>query len=461
MTLPVREELKSLTAIALPLVLAQLAHVGMGFVDTLMVGRLGPEPLAGIALGALLFFFFQIVALGVLAAVTPLVAQAFGSRDTGGAARAARQGLWLATALGLPGFVLLRSSSAVLLAMGQEPAVVAQSAAYLEAVAWGFWPALLFGALRSFFEGVGDTRPIMTIMAFGVVLNVVANDALMFGRWGLPALGLAGTGYATTLVFVLMTVAAVGFLRWRHRRFRVLAGLHRPDLATLRELLRVGWPLSLSRAFESGLFAVTGLLMGLFGQAQLAGHQIAIQSASMAFMVPLGISIATSVRVGHAVGRSDAAGVRRAGAIGIGLSAVTMAGTALLFWLAPRLVIGLYLDPGAAANAEVVRFAASFLAFAAAFQIFDGLQVSAAGALTGLKDTRVPMVLALVAYWLVGVPVAVLFAFVVGLEGRGLWLGLTIGLATAAVLLLLRFGRGSSVSVVAVLDRVSPADPIR
>jgi MATE family multidrug resistance protein len=434
-----RRPLRSLVRVAGPLVLAQLAQVGMAFIDTVMVGRLGTGALAGIALGAILFQYVLIVSTGILSAVNPQVAQAQGRGDRDGVARAARQGLWLATGLALLGVALMQLAPPLLLRMGQEPQVVALGSAYLSAVAWGLWPALLFAALRGLLEGVGDTRPILMIILIGVGLNIVANEGLMFGRWGLPALGLMGTGVATALVYGVMVLLLVGYVAWRYRELEIFRGLRRPDPATLGELVRVGWPLGMRFGFEVGLFALASLLMGLFGEVVLAGHQVALQSASLAFTLPTGVAIATSVLVGQAVGRGDPVGAKRVGLLGIGLGgAITMV-MGLLFWLAPRSVIGLFLDVSAPANAEAVAFAASFLAFAAAFQLFDGLQVCAAGALTGLKDTRAPMLIALVAYWLVGVPTALLFAFPLGLGGQGLWLGMVVGLAAAALPLLLRF----------------------
>lgn len=440
----VSDRLRGLLRVAAPLVLAQFAQVGMSFIDTVMVGRLGAGALAGIALGSLVFQYVLIIALGVLSAVTPLAAQAFGRGDREAVGRAARQGLWLASLLTLLGFALYRLAPGLLLLLGQEPQVVAAGGDYLRAVSWGLWPALLFAALRGLLEGVADTRPILVIMLLGVVLNIAANEALMFGRWGAPALGLAGTGYATSLVFGFMLLVVVGYLLWRYRSYRVFRGLRRPDGATLRELLRVGWPLGMRLGFEVGLFAASGLLMGLFGTLALAGHQIALQSASIAFTLPTGVAIATSVLVGQAVGRGDPRAARSAGILGIGVGIVVTGATALLFWFAPRFVIGLFLDADAPENIEVARFAGTFLLFAAAFQLFDGVQVCAAGALTGLKDTRIPMLIALVAYWLVGVPAAVLFGFGFGLQGSGLWLGLLLGLGTAAVLLLIRFVRVSA-----------------
>jgi len=440
----VRRELLDLMGVAGPLILAQLAQMSMSFVDTLMAGRLGQDALAGIALGSVVYQLITIVSMGVLFSVAPLVSQAFGAGDQDGAGRAARQGLWLAALLSVPGFVLFRSAEPLLLALGQEPEAAALAAGYLAAAAFGFLPSLLLTALRGFLEGLSDTRPIMVVLFVGIALNVAANNAFMFGRWGFPELGLVGTGVATAIVYTVMAIAAGTYVAVRYRAYRVLRGLRRPDPTVLRELFRVGWPIGLTLGFEGGLFSFTALLMGLFGQAALAGHQIAIQAASVTFMIPVGLAIATGVRVGQAVGRGDTAGVRRAGMTGIVSAVAVMLGTAALFRFAPRLVAAVFLNPDDPANADAIGYAVTFLSIAALFQVVDGIQVAASGALRGLRDTRVPMVISLVAYWLIGMTVSTLLAFRRGYEGRGLWAGLVAGLGVAAVLLLRRFLRLSS-----------------
>ncbi|MEJ2288819.1 MAG: MATE family efflux transporter [Deinococcales bacterium] len=338
-----RREFREMSLLAVPLVLAQLAQNGMSVVDTLMVGRLGARDLAGIALGGSTFTFVFILCMAVLFAVGPMVAQAHGGRRPEDAARATRQGLWMALALSVPGVIVFLEAGPLLVLAGQDAATAAASAAYLRAMAWGFPFALAFTALRGFLEGQGDTRPILVVAALGVGLNVIANEVLMFGRLGFPRLGLVGTGYATSVVYAVMALLIAVYLRARYRRYRVFAGMRQPDLGTLRELVRIGWPISFTLGFEVGLFWLTALLMGRFGDAALAGHQIALQSASTTFMVPLGISIAAGVRVGQAAGRSDPGGVARGGVVGITLSALFMACAAALFWLAPDAVIGLYL----------------------------------------------------------------------------------------------------------------------
>ena len=279
----------------------------------------------------------------------------------------------------------------------------------------------------------------MLISFLAVGFNIVANNALMFGRWGFPELGLVGTAYASALAFTLSFILLALYVSRLYGRFAIFSRLRSPDPKMMRDLLVIGVPIALTLGFEVGMFSTTGFLMGLLGQAELAAQQIAMQTASVTFMVPLGLSVATSIRVGQAVGQGDRAASRRAGFTGMAMSAVFMCFTALAFWLAPHFIIGLYLDTSLTENANVVALATSFFAIAAMFQIFDGFQVSAAGALRGLKDTRVPMFITLLSYWIIGIGSGVWLCFGLGLGGRGLWFGLVLGLATAALLLSWRF----------------------
>lgn len=446
-----RREFPTLIKIAIPLALAQLAQNGMGFVDTLMAGRLGPGALAGIAVGSISFFFVTIVLSALLFSVGPIVAQATGAGQPEEATRALRQGILTGLLLTPLGVALLWLMPGFLALIGQDPEVVAAARGYLQAVSAGVLPLMLFTSLRAYLEGQGRTRPLMLVAFLGVGLNVVANQALMFGRWGFPALGLTGTGVATSFVYSMMAIAGFAYVAWSDRQRRPFGRPWGWDGAMLREIVRLGYPISLTVAFETGLFAVSALLIGTFGPDALAGHQIAIQTASFTFMIPLALGVATTARVGHAVGRGDPLGVRAAGAVGIVASLAVMSLTALLFLLAPKLIVAIYLDVGRPENAAVIAHAVRFLGVAAAFQLFDGLQVSALGALRGLKDTRGPMLITLVSYWFIGLGSGVVLAFAFGLQGVGLWWGLVIGLAVAAVALTLRF--------LALLARNAPRPP--
>ncbi len=439
--LRLRAELRTLVTLALPLSFAQLAQNSMGFVDTLMVGRLGPTSLAGLALGGAALSTVYMILMGILLAVAPLVAQAVGAREELEPGKVAAQALLLAFALSVPGIVIFLVIEPVLNAAGLPASSVGPASAYLRAVAPGLPFALGFVALRGLLEGHGDARPILYMAVAGVGLNVFLNNMFIFGRFGMPAFGVVGVGLTTATVWALMFVGAVMLVRAKYREQAVFANLRSIDFARMREILRVGLPISVMIGLEASTFTGTSFLMGGFGDSVLAGHQIASQSASMMFMIPLGIATATAVLVGQAAGRRDPAGVLRAGRLGIGLAAVFMSLSALLFWLAPRFVIGLYVDADLPQNGELVRYAAMFLMSAAMFQVVDGIQVTAQGALRGLKDTRVPMVLTIVAYWLVGMTLGLVLTYVFGVGPRGLWFGLVAGLGTAAVLLVIRFSR--------------------
>lgn len=428
-----------LLVIAGPLMLAQVAQNGMSFVDTVIVGRLGGERLAGMALGAVVFNMTYLLNMALVMSASPLVAQAIGAGDRPRAAMVARHGLILALVLALPAVAVAYLAGPLLQHVGQEAGVVADATEYLRAVCLGLIGAIVMVAMRGYLEGQGDTRPIMVVAMSGVALNVGLNEVLIFGRLGLPALGLAGAGYATAITYTLMASSLIGYVRWRYAHESVFSGFSRLDGGLFRELLTVGWPIALTLGFEVGLFSAATVVMGIFGDAPLAGHQVAMQSVSLAFMVPLAIGVATGVRVGQAVGRRDLVGVRRAGWTGIVLAGSFMLLTATAFLTAPRTVVGIYLDLDLAANAPVIAYAVMFLALGGVFQVFDGIQVAAVGALRGLKDTRVPMFMTLLAYWLIGMPVGLLCAFTFGFGPRGMWFGLVTSLVVAAALLTRRF----------------------
>lgn len=441
-----RAEAKRTLVLAGPVVASMLAQNSMGFVDTVMVGRLGSLPLAAAALGNNVFFFILLVCMGIILAVEPLVAQAYGSGNHQAIERTVRQGLWLGVLLTIPAFLIVWNITPFLRATGQPDEVIVLTQGYLRAVSFGYLPMLSFTALRSFVEGLARPLPVTVITFMAAGLNAVADYAFIHGEFGMPALGVTGAGIATAMVQWFMFIALGTFIRWDPvlRAYRIFEKLKRPDRSYLGEIFRVGWPVGVSHGLESGLFTVTALLIGSLSTVALAAHQVALQSAAFTFMVPLGIGVATSVRVGQAVGRGDGAAARRAGFVGImlGLSFMTM--TAVLFRTVPDMVVGLYLDLNDPSNMEVARLAAILLGVAGVFQVFDGIQVSAAGALRGLKDTRTPMLIGFVAYWVIGLSVGCLLGFGLGRGAEGLWWGLVVGLASAATMLTLRFRRLSS-----------------
>ena len=437
------KETRQTIELAAPIILAQLAQMSSSFVDTIMVGRLGNQELAGVAVGGAIFFPLLIINLGILMGVSPMVSQAYGARDHLSAGRAVRQGLWLGTLLSIPSCLLMWNGATLLEWMGQEEEIVVLAGEYLHAIVWGVLPLLWFGALRHFMEALSRPRVVMIITVGAVLLNICANYVLMYGKLGFPALGLAGCGWASTLVFWTMFLVMAAFIR-RDRGlglYGVFSRLSKPDWHYFSQLFRLGWPIGVTQGLEVGLFSATALLMGLFSTVALAAHQMTIQCAAYSFMVPLGLSLAVSVRVGQAIGREDLQGARRAGYVGIGLGATFMMITAICFWSFPRFFISLFLDVESPVNREVVLQAIALLSVAAVFQIFDGIQVTAAGALRGLTDTRAPMIVALISYWVVGLSGGYLFGFQLDMGGVGLWWGLVLGLTTAAILLGWRFYR--------------------
>jgi MATE family multidrug resistance protein len=370
-----------------------------------------------------------------------MVAQAHGAGDEVAVGRSTRQALWLATILAIPGFILLRQAPQLLILLGQEASTVALTDGYLEAISWATLPLLWFGVLRHLVEGLSRPRVVTIITAIGVLVNISANWVLMYGKFGLPAMGLRGCGWASTLVYWMMLAALLVFIV-AHRDFRtyaIFSKLGKPDRDYFIQLLKIGWPIGVSHGLEMGLFATTAFLMGVLGVEVLAAHQIALQSAAYTFMVPMGLSIATSVRVGQAVGAGKMEHARRAGFVGIGLGAAFMFVAALVFWFAPRTVIALFVDVNQTGNATLVEMAVRLLGLAAVFQVFDGIQVTSMGALRGLKDTRMPMLIALIAYWLIGLPGGYFFAFNLEWNAPGLWWGLVLGLGSAAIMLFWRF----------------------
>ena len=458
-----RKEFANLIKLATPLVIAQLAQNTLSFVDTLMVGRLGNEALAGIAIGSTVFHFVLIVLSGVIFGVGPTVSQAIGANDEETASRAVRQGLWVGLFLFLPAFIFYWNAFPVLIFFGQNPDTAMASSEYLRAISWGLLPALWMMALRGFLEGNSDTKPIMVVAFLGIGANILFNYILMYGKLGLPALGLVGTGYASSIVYSLGFLILAGYVGKRYHDRAVFRGIRRPDSKMIAELFQVGGPIGVTLGFEAGMFSAAAIAMGILGKQELAAHQIALQTASISFMIPLGLAIATSVRVGHAIGRGSQSDARLAGITGMIACCGVMAVFGALFWLFPRTIISFYLEIKNPDNFKVVRLASGFLAIAALFQVVDGLQVCASSSLRGLKDTKIAMILTLISYWGIGVPIGALLCFWLGLRGDGLWWGMTFGLAMAAALLTIRFLRqtaGSQMKRATDFNSGSAADPL-
>lgn len=447
-----RDEFKATLSLGWPLILTNLAQIAIGTTDTLMMGWLGPDDLAAGALGANLFFAVLILGMGLGLATAPLLAQTLGRarHSVRESRRITRQGLWLTAAYTLPCWALLWQAEAILRLLGQEPVLARGAAEYVHMLQWSLLPALWVIVLRSFIAALERPRAGMVITWAAVVLHVGSNWLLMFGHWGAPRLGVAGAGISSTLSFSFMVLALVAFLYWdrRFRRFHILGHWWRPDWATFRELVRVGAPMAAAMGFEITGFNCAAFLMGLISAAAVAAHAIALQVASVTFMVPLGLAQAATVRVGLAVGGGDREGVRRAGWSALALGVGFMTVMAALLILAPEAIVALFLDPARADNVAVSRLAAGFLVIAGMFQIVDGAQVVGAGCLRGLKDTRVPMLFAGFGYWLIAIPLGAALAFWAGLAGRGVWIALAVGLGIVASLMVARWSQRDRLGLV-------------
>ena len=430
---PGRAQLEELIRIAVPVVVVQVGIMLMGVVDTVMVGHVSPRDLAAVALGNLYFFTCAIFGLGILYALDPVVSQAVGAGDEDTIARSVQRATLLAIGLGLLSSLAMAPAGPVFRLLRQPLDVIPVGQGYVHASLAGIVPFFLFIVLRLTLQAMGRVAPIVVTVVVANLANLFFNWTLIYGHLGLPALGAVGAGWASTLArwFMLLLLLAISWpVMVRHLRplrveiFRV---------TPLRALLGVGLPIGMQLALEFGAFAAIGVLMGWLGTVAMAGHQVAINLASLTFMVPLGIAQATAVLVGRAVGREDPPAARRAAGAGLGAGALFMACMAITLLVAPGPLARLYSD-----DPEVLAVAAALLPLAGLFQVFDGLQVVASAVLRGVADTRVPMVVNVLGFWICGMPISLLLGFRLGAGPVGLWWGLVAGLAAVAVFLLAR-----------------------
>jgi len=434
-------EVQASLQLAVPLVIAQILEAGIPLLDGVMMGLLGSQALAAGALGTITFSTLAGVCRCTLSAVGAIAANAVGANQIDRVSRATSQGFWLAAAMSLPVMFVMWHFDSILLLMGQEESIVLLTKTYLQAIVWGFPAALGFSILKEVGSALNRPQFLMIITVAGLISNAVANYVLIFGKFGLPALGLAGIGWASTIVLWLNFIVAVGWIGFHgdFRDYQLYRTLHQFDKDMFIDILQTGWFLGLQYGSEIGVYTATALLMGWLGTDTLAAHEIAVETESFVETVAVGISYATMIRVGQLRGQNDFTGASRAGVVGIALVIPLVSIVALIFWVFPNFIVGIYLDTSTSANAEIVKTATSFLGVAAIVQLFYSIQAIAAGALIGLKDTQTPMLIAIFAYWVVGVGGGYVMAFTLGWGGIGLWLGLVIGLFIAAVLLIWRF----------------------
>lgn len=438
-TTPLRAEIRATLALALPLILGNFAQNAINTTDVIMLGRYDVEALAASALAVNLYFALAMFAIGLVMAASPLIAAARGRRPhpVRDSRRTVRQAIWLSAMICLPLWAIIWNTEGVMLLFGQNPALSAEAAVYNRIVMWGILPYLLFVVLRLYVSAL--ERPIwgVIITVIGVGFNAIVDWLLIFGPGPFPEMGLEGAAIASlmsnTLLMLGMIFVTAGLKPFR--RYRLFANFWRADWPRFLHIARLGFPIAIMLVLEVTIFSAAIFLMGLIDEDSVAAHAIALQIAAVAFMIPLGISQAATVRVGYHYGREDRSGMALAGRVAFGLgvgAALLLSLTMIVF---PSELVGLFMEQGLGTGDRVFELAISFLFIAAMFQLADGTQAVGAGVLRGLQDTRWPMIFAGFGYWVVGIGIAIGLGFYAGWDGIGIWIGLAAGLGVAAVLL--------------------------
>ena len=430
-------------ALAVPVVLSELGWMAQAVVDTIMVGKLGPAAIGAVAVGNAVYYIPSLFGIGVLLGLDTLVSHAYGRKDHDACHHWLAQGVYLACIATPPLMLLVVAASFCFHRVGITPEVAGLAGGYLRILNFGTLPLLLYGAARRYLQGVGQVRVITLTLIIANLVNWFGNWVLINGKLGLPALGVNGSAISTCLARVGMAVALIGFA-WRYERSRghpLFQHWAKPSLLKIRQLLRIGTPAAGQIVLEVGAWNGATVAAGFLTPVALATHSIALQYASVTYMVPLGMSAAAAVSVGHAIGAGDTRRARRAGYMAMALGTAFMSTAAVVFLVAPRALISLYTsDP------QVMAKGPALLVVAAAFQIFDGIQTVSTGALRGLGETRVPMIVNLVGYWILGLPLGLSLCFALGWGVYGLWIGLTLALVVIASGLLWRWRKDSAVS---------------
>jgi multidrug resistance protein, MATE family len=430
-------------SLAWPLILTNITMMLINATDVFLLARVGPEALAASAMGSGIVIAMLLFGIGLVTAASPMMASKIGAmphsvRDV---RRTFRQSLWAAVAVTIPIWILLWFSTPLLLAAGQPEQLARDTGMFIGTLQWMILPALGTVALRSFMSALEMPRWTLVAGIAAVVVNAVVNYGLIFGKFGLPAWGLwgAGIGSSVTSLFQFLFLIGVTYLHPKFRRYRLFGRFWRSDWARFKEICRLGFPIALHMGFEASVFAAAVIIMGYISTEAVAAHAVAIQIASMTFMVPMGIAQAATVRVGIGFGQSDNDAITRAGWAAFVLGVGFMVAMALLIWIMPRTLAGLFIDPAMAGNVRVLDIAVGYLGIAAIFQIVDGAQVVGAGMLRGLHDTKWPMLFAAFGYWVIGIGVGAMLAFWAQWDGVGIWVGLATGLAIVAVLIVFRW----------------------
>lgn len=433
-----RQEFRPTLRLAAPLVLAELGWMAMTLVDTVMVGRLGPQAIGAVGLGSMLFYTLGIFGTGMMLGLDTMVSQSYGSGKLEECHRWLVNAVYVCLPTAPVLMTLLWLALPALGRFGINPAVLAQAVPFLKALLWSAPPLLLYFAVRRYLQGMSLVKVVMFALVSANLVNLAGNWILIFGHLGAPALGTQGSGWSTCLARVYMLAALVAFLVYHDRKHRtgLLQVSLRPDPARLRRLLRLGVPAGMMFSFEVGVFALVTALASRLEPASLAAHYVVVNVVSCTYMVPLGVSSAAAVRVGQALGRGDSKGAAHAGWVAMlfGVAFMSCAAAALLLF--PRQIVRIF-----SSDPQVMRIGTTLLAIAAVFQLFDGIQTVATGALRGVGDTRTPMLCHLLCYWLVGVPLGYFLCFERHWGAAGLWVGLSVALVMIGSVLLMAWRR--------------------
>ncbi|MFM7349486.1 MAG: MATE family efflux transporter [Erythrobacter sp.] len=439
------QELRATLALALPLAATNLLQMLIHAVDVIFIARLGDQPLAASSLAIAIFGLTLWAMTGLVGACAPLIAAERGRKlhSVRDIRRTVRMGMWVSVAFGLVGMGIAFTGEPLLLASGQSAPIAALAGDFLFVLAFAMIPMIMAGVFRIFVAALGKPGYATAITLLALATNALSNWVLVFGNLGLPALGLLGSALSSVITALAMLAAyvVVSLSDPTLRRYRIFGRWWRPEWARLKDIMMIGTPIALTVLAEAGLFSAAALLMGRFGETELAAHTLALNLAALAFQIPFGTAQATTIRVGFHHGAGDRVAAGRAGWVALAIGAGFMSTTALAMLLIPTLLLRVYVDPDAPANAALVSFALQYLMWAAIFQLADGVQAVGAGALRGLQDTRVPMWIAIFSYWVPGLGLSIGLGFFTPLEGTGVWIGLAAGLFFAAAGLLWRWSR--------------------
>jgi MATE family multidrug resistance protein len=434
-----KQHLRAIAVLGLPLILSHVAQFSISLTDALMLGWYDVTALAAQVLGGMMFFVLFLFGSGFAWAVMPMVAEAEAAGQSQQVRRVTRMAMWLSILFGAVSMPMMIWSEPLLLMLGQTEEIAREASRYLRVAGWGIFPALLVMVLKSYLAALERTQVVLWVTVGAVVVNVIVNYALIFGNWGAPELGIVGAAWASVAVQVVSLLLLAVYAAIVTREHALFIRFWRPDWEAFGLVFRLGWPIGITTLAEVGLFAASSVMMGWLGTLPLAAHGIALQISSLMFMIHLGLGNVATVRAGRALGARDIYSLRRGAQVVLGLSLVTVIVTIVLFLTVPEFLMGLFLSPDEPDRPSVIAIGVVLLAAAALFQLADAAQVMALSLLRGVQDTRVPMIIATLSYWAVGMPVAYVLGFVLNWGGVGVWLGLAIGLALAGVFMMWRF----------------------